>query len=148
MTLQKTAEMPSAMDKRAMISDRVPVTGEVAGEGSSSYVLINATNAKAWQRGVIQLSSVSAIIFVLIPPYQHNLAKGNQKQDVLPGSAVEDPDSNEVTKQITIHQYISFISFREQALGSNEDVLPKAPLLGRGLEPVIHPLPPKPEVPY
>ncbi len=25
---------------------------------------------------------------------------GNQKQDVLPGSAVEDPDSNKVTKQV------------------------------------------------
>ncbi len=62
--------MPSAMDKRAMISNRV-VTGEVAGSGSSSYgqwsrtavkqskehstVLINATDAKAWQRGVIQV---------------------------------------------------------------------------------------------
>lgn len=44
-----------------------------------------------------QLSSVSAIIFVLIPPYRHNLAMGNQKQDVLPGSAVEDPD---LTKQV------------------------------------------------
>ncbi|PBK96436.1 hypothetical protein ARMGADRAFT_1010100 [Armillaria gallica] len=32
----KTVESPSARDERAMMSDRV-VTGEVAGEGSSSY---------------------------------------------------------------------------------------------------------------
>ena len=33
----KTVESPSARDERAMMSDRVHVTGEVAGEGSSSY---------------------------------------------------------------------------------------------------------------
>ncbi len=44
--------------------------------------------------------------------------------------------------------YINCMFDTEQALGLNEEALHKVPLLGQGLEPVIHSLPPEPEVLY